>query len=96
MLQVVTTLIKLLPLILVLLVLVAAGLGRSADRAARTGTGDACRRHHRAALILFSLTGFEAAVMTANVTRDSTTTFRGDHQRDCFTRVIYLLATSRR
>jgi APA family basic amino acid/polyamine antiporter len=47
-----------------------------------------------AALILFSLTGFEGAAMTANVTRDSTTTVpRATIFGTGFTAVIYLLAT---
>src|SRR4029078_7342287 len=47
-----------------------------------------------AALIVCALPGFEAAVMTANVTRDSTTTVpRATILGTGFTAVIYLLAT---
>jgi APA family basic amino acid/polyamine antiporter len=47
-----------------------------------------------AALILFSLTGFEGAAMTARVTRDSMTTVpRATILGTGFTAVIYLLAT---
>jgi APA family basic amino acid/polyamine antiporter len=47
-----------------------------------------------AALILFSLTGFEGAAMTARVTRDSTTTVpRATILGTGFTAIIYLLAT---
>lgn len=93
-LQVITTLIKLAPLIVVL-VLVAGrfGSGHPVERLAPVplGLGGITTA---AALILFSLTGFEAAVMTANVTRDSTTTVpRATIAGTGFTAVIYLLAT---
>jgi APA family basic amino acid/polyamine antiporter len=93
-LQVVTTLIKLVPLILVLVLVFG-----------RLGSGQAIERLEpvpvtlagittAAALILFSLTGFEAAVMTANVTRDSTRTVpRSTITGTAFTAIIYLLAT---
>jgi APA family basic amino acid/polyamine antiporter len=93
-LQVVTTLIKLAPLLLVM----ALALGHFATArpleplapAPLTIGGIAAA----AALILFSLTGFEAAVMTANVTRDSTTTVpRTTIGGTGFTAIIYLLAT---
>jgi APA family basic amino acid/polyamine antiporter len=93
-LQVVTTLIKLAPLIVVLL-LVAARLGggkplEPLESVPVTLAGVTTA----AALILFSLTGFEAAVMTANVTRNSTTTVpRATIAGTGFTAVIYLLAT---
>src|SRR5207248_9598555 len=46
------------------------------------------------ALMLFSLTGFEAAAVTANVTRNSTTTVPvATMVGTGFTTVIYLLAT---
>lgn len=46
------------------------------------------------ALMLFSLTGFEAAVVTANVTRDSTSTVpKATILGTGFTAIIYLLST---
>ena len=93
-LQVITTLIKLAPLMIVMF-LVLGRFGGSqpveplaAAPVAFTGILSA------AALILFSLTGFEAAVMTANVTRNSTTTVpRATIIGTGFTATIYLLAT---
>jgi basic amino acid/polyamine antiporter, APA family len=93
-LQVVTTLIKLLPLIAVmLLVLARLGTGQRLEplEAVPVGLGAVTTA---AALILFSLTGFEAAVMTANVTRHSTTTVpRATILGTGFTAIVYLLAT---
>jgi len=93
-LQVITTLVKLVPLIAVmLLVMGKLGTGQPPERLAPipVGIGAATTA---AALILFSLTGFEAAVMTANVTRDSTTTVpRATIVGTGFTAIIYLLAT---
>jgi basic amino acid/polyamine antiporter, APA family len=93
-LQVITTLIKLVPLIIVmLLVLGKVGTGRPLEplESIPVGIGAVTTA---AALILFSLTGFEAAVMTANVTRDSTTTVpRATILGTGFTAIIYLLAT---
>jgi len=93
-LQVVTTLIKLMPLIAVLvLVLTRFGSGQPVEPLAPTSLtlGGVTTA---AALILFSLTGFEAAVMTANVTRDSTTIVpRATITGTGFTAIIYLLAT---
>jgi APA family basic amino acid/polyamine antiporter len=93
-LQVITTLIKLLPLIAVML-LVAANLGSGRPLQplqpvpVRIGTSITA-----AALILFSLTGFEAAVMASNVTKDSTVTVpRATIFGTGFTAIIYLLAT---
>lgn len=93
-LQVITTLIKLAPLIIVMfLVLGRFGGSQPVEPLAPapvafTGILSA------AALILFSLTGFEAAVMTANVTRNSTTTVpRATIIGTGFTATIYLLAT---
>ena len=93
-LQVVATLIKIVPLVAVV-VLVAARLGSggtveplapvpvSAALVAAAG-----------ALMLFSLTGFEAAAVTATVTRDSTDTVPiATIGGTGFTAVIYLLAT---
>ena len=93
-LQVITTLIKLAPLMIVMfLVLGRFGGSQPVEPLAPapvafTGILSA------AALILFSLTGFEAAVMTANVTRNSTTTVpRATIIGTGFTATIYLLAT---
>jgi APA family basic amino acid/polyamine antiporter len=94
MLQVGTTLIKLLPLITALILLVGKlGTGQPLEPLAPVPVGLAATTT-AAALILFSLTGFEAAVMTANVTRDSTTTVpRATIFGTGFTAIIYLLAT---
>ena len=93
-LQVIATLIKLVPLVAVV-VLVAL----------RLGTGEAVEPLAPApltisaitiagALMLFSLTGFEAAVVTANVTRDSTSTVpKATVFGTGFTAIIYLLST---
>jgi APA family basic amino acid/polyamine antiporter len=93
-LQIVTVLIKLIPLIAVMaLVLGRFGSGQPAEPLAPVpltlaGVTGA------AALILFSLTGFEGAAMTARVTRDSTTTVpRATILGTGFTAIIYLLAT---
>ena len=93
-LQVVTTLIKLAPLLLVmLLVLGRLGGGRTVESLAPAPLGFS-GVITASALILFSLTGFEAAVMTANVTRDSTSTVpRATILGTGFTAIIYLLAT---
>jgi APA family basic amino acid/polyamine antiporter len=94
MLQVATTLIKLIPLIAVmLLVLAKLGTGQPLQPLASVPLGIGAVTT-AAALILFSLTGFEAAVMTANVTRDSTTTVpRATILGTGFTAIVYLLAT---
>jgi basic amino acid/polyamine antiporter, APA family len=93
-LQIVTVLIKLLPLVAV--VALVAGRFGSGDRLepltpvplSLAGVTAA------AALILFSLTGFEGAAMTARVTRDSTTTVpRATILGTGFTAIVYLLAT---
>jgi APA family basic amino acid/polyamine antiporter len=93
-LQVITTLIKLTPLIAVmLLVLGKVGTGQPLEALEPVPVGIGAVTT-AAALILFSLTGFEAAVMTANVTRDSTTTVpRATIFGTGFTAIIYLLAT---
>jgi APA family basic amino acid/polyamine antiporter len=94
MLQIITTLIKLLPLIAVMiLVLFRLGTGQRIEPLEPTPVAIGAVTT-AAALILFSLTGFEAAVMTANVTRDSTTTVpRATILGTGFTAIIYLLAT---
>jgi APA family basic amino acid/polyamine antiporter len=92
--QVVTTLIKLLPLIVVMALVAARfATGQHLEPLAPVPVtvGGVTMA---AALILFALTGFEAAVMTANVTRDSTTTVpRATILGTGFTAILYLLAT---
>jgi APA family basic amino acid/polyamine antiporter len=93
-LQIVTVLIKLLPLIVVL-ALVVARFG-PADRLEPLAPVPLSFAGviAAAALILFSLTGFEGAAMTARVTRDSTTTVpRATILGTGFTAIVYLLAT---
>jgi APA family basic amino acid/polyamine antiporter len=93
-LQVGTVVIKLLPLIVVLALVAArfaSGRHLEALSPVPVGVGGVTSA---AALILFSLTGFEGAAMTANVTRDSTTTVpRATIWGTGFTAVMYLLAT---
>jgi len=93
-LQVVTVLIKLIPLLAVIALVAARfGAGVPLEPLQSAPLGIAATTS-AAALILFSLTGFEAAVMTANVTRDSTTTVpRATILGTGFTAIIYLLAT---
>ena len=93
-LQVITTLIKLAPLIAVIvLVCVHFGTGQQLEALEPVPVGLGAITS-ASALILFSLTGFEAAVLTANVTRDSTTTVpRATVYGTGFTAIIYLLAT---
>jgi APA family basic amino acid/polyamine antiporter len=93
-LQIGTVLIKLVPLVAVLaLVLARFSSGRHVESLAAVplslgGTTAA------AALILFSLTGFECAAVAANVTKDSRTTVpRATILGTGFTAIIYLLAT---
>src|SRR4051812_17388515 len=93
-LQVVATLIKIVPLLAVVVLVVL-----------RLGTGQPLEPLEPApltvgavtiagALMLFSLTGFEAAVVTANVTRDSTATVpKATIFGTGFTAIIYLLST---
>lgn len=70
--QLAATLIKLVPLLLVVLLLaVQVGSGRPAQPLAAMPVGLAGITG-AAALMLFSLTGFEAATVTANVTADAT------------------------
>lgn len=92
--QVVTTLIKIIPLVAVILLV----LGRTA-----TGTPTESLAPvpvtiggiaGAAALMLFALTGFEAATVTANVTRDSTHTVpTATIAGTGFTAILYLAAT---
>ena len=94
MLQVIATLIKIVPLIAVV-VLVAArfGIGQSVEPLEPTPVALGAVTT-AGALMLFSLTGFEAAAVTANVTRDSTSTVpMATIVGTGFTAVIYLLST---
>ncbi|MEO8453923.1 MAG: amino acid permease [Sphingomicrobium sp.] len=93
-LQIVTVLIKLLPLIAVMvLVLARFGGGQRLEPLAPVPVSLAGVTA-AAALILFSLTGFEGAAMTARVTRNSTTTVpRATILGTGFTAIVYLLAT---
>lgn len=93
-LQVVATLIKIVPLVAVLLlVALRLGTGPALEPLAPTPIGLTAIAT-AGALMLFSLTGFEAAVVTANVTRDSTTTVpRATIFGTGFTAIIYLLST---
>jgi basic amino acid/polyamine antiporter, APA family len=93
-LQIVATLIKILPLltVVVLVALRVAG-GRPVERFEPVPLGISAVTA-AGALMLFSLTGFEAAAVTANVTRDSTktvplATILGTGS----TAVLYLIAT---
>lgn len=92
--QLITTLIKIIPLLaVVLLVLGRVAGGTAVEPLAPTPvslTGIAAA----AALMLFSLTGFEAATVTANVTEDSTHTVpRATIFGTGFTGLVYLAAT---
>jgi APA family basic amino acid/polyamine antiporter len=93
-LQVVATLIKIVPLIaVVLFVAVRLGTGQPVEQLEPTPLGIGSITI-AGALMLFSLTGFEAAVVTANVTRDSTSTVpMATISGTGFTAIIYLLST---
>jgi APA family basic amino acid/polyamine antiporter len=93
-LQVVATVIKIVPLVaVVLLVVLRFGSGRPVEPLEATPLGLAAITT-AGALMLFSLTGFEAAAVTANVTRDSTSTVpKATIFGTGFTAIIYLLST---
>jgi APA family basic amino acid/polyamine antiporter len=93
-LQVAATLIKIVPLVaVILLVAMRFGGGEPLEPLAPVPVGIAAVTA-AGALMLFSLTGFEAAAVTANVTRNSTDTVpRATIFGTGFTAVIYLLAT---
>lgn len=93
-LQVIATLIKIVPLLaVVLFVAVRFGTGQPVEQLEPTAIGIAPITI-AGALMLFSLTGFEAAAVTANVTRDSTSTVPvATIAGTGFTAVIYLLST---
>jgi APA family basic amino acid/polyamine antiporter len=93
-LQVIATLIKIVPLLaVVLFVLVRLGTGQPLKPLEPTPINVSAITI-AGALMLFSLTGFEAAAVTANVTRDSTSTVpTATIVGTGFTAVIYLLST---
>jgi basic amino acid/polyamine antiporter, APA family len=93
-LQVVATLIKIVPLVaVVVFVLIRLGGGHPLEQLEPTPLGIAPITI-AGALMLFSLTGFEAAAVTANVTRDSTSTVPiATIAGTGFTAIIYLLST---
>lgn len=93
-LQVVATLVKILPLIAVVaLVVVRFGTGQRVEPLTPVPLGIGAVTA-AGALMLFSLTGFEAAAVTANVTRDSTKTVPvATIVGTGFTAILYLLAT---
>ncbi len=93
-LQIVATLIKIVPLVAVI-VLVAIRFSTAQPVESLAPTPVAIGAITTAgALMLFSLTGFEAAVVTANVTRDSTSTVPvATIAGTGFTAIIYLLST---
>jgi APA family basic amino acid/polyamine antiporter len=93
-LQVIATLIKTLPLVAVLvLVMLRAGGGGQLEPLTPAPIG-ASAIATAGALMLFSMTGFEAAVIAANVTRDSQRTVPlATIAGTGFTAIIYLFAT---
>jgi APA family basic amino acid/polyamine antiporter len=93
-LQVIATLIKIVPLLaVVVFVAVRLGAGQPVEKLEPTPLGIAPITI-AGALMLFSLTGFEAAAVTARVTRDSTKTVpMATIVGTGFTAVIYLLST---
>ena len=93
-LQVVATLIKILPLLaVVVIVILRAGSGRPLEELEHVPIGISAITA-AGALMLFSLTGFESAAVVANVTRDSTKTVpMATIVGTGFTAVLYLVAT---
>jgi APA family basic amino acid/polyamine antiporter len=93
-LQVIATLIKIIPLIaVVVFVVMRFGSGHPLEQLEPTPIGVGAITI-AGALMLFSLTGFEAAAVTANVTRDSTSTVpMATITGTGFTAIIYLLST---
>jgi APA family basic amino acid/polyamine antiporter len=93
-LQVVATLVKLVPLIAVVLLVAVRLLGGQPLEHLTPVPLTLGAITIAGALMLFSLTGFEAAAVTANVTRDSTSTVpKATIFGTGFTAIIYLLAT---
>ena len=93
-LQVIATLIKIVPLLAVIIfVLIRFGTGQPVEQLEPAPIGVAPITI-AGALMLFSLTGFEAAAVTANVTRDSTSTVpMATIAGTGFTAIVYLLST---
>ena len=93
-LQVITTLIKIIPLVAVVaFVAVRFGTAQPVEQLEPVPIGIAAITT-AGALMLFSLTGFEAAAVTANVTKDSTSTVPvATIAGTGFTTIIYLLST---
>jgi len=93
-LQIIATLIKIIPLVaVVLFVAVRLGSGHPLEQLEPTPLAVGAITT-AGALMLFSLTGFEAAAVTANVTRDSTSTVPvATIAGTGFTAIIYLLST---
>jgi APA family basic amino acid/polyamine antiporter len=93
-LQIIATLIKIVPLIaVVMFVAIRFGTGVRVEPLEPTPLGIGAITT-AGALMLFSLTGFEAAVVTANVTRDSTSTVPvATIAGTGFTAIVYLLST---
>jgi APA family basic amino acid/polyamine antiporter len=93
-LQVIATLIKIVPLLaVVVFVVIRLGSGQPVEQLDPIPIGIAPITI-AGALMLFSLTGFEAAAVTANVTRDSTSTVPiATIAGTGFTAIIYLLST---
>jgi basic amino acid/polyamine antiporter, APA family len=93
-LQVIATLIKIVPLLaVVIFVVVRFGTGQPVEQLEPTPLGISAITI-AGALMLFSLTGFEAAAVTANVTRNSTSTVpMATIAGTGFTAIIYLLST---
>lgn len=92
--QVTATLIKIIPLVAVILLVAARFGGGEAVEPLAAVPVTLAGISAAAALMLFSLTGFEAAAVTANVTQDSTHTVpKATIIGTGFTGLIYLLAT---
>ena len=90
----IATLIKIVPLVaVVIFVIVRLGTGQPIEQLEPTPLGMAPITI-AGALMLFSLTGFEAAAVTANVTRDSTSTVPiATIAGTGFTTIVYLFST---
>lgn len=92
--QVVTTLIKIVPLVAVVLLVLGRVAGGGAVEPLAPVPVTLAGIAAAAALMLFSLTGFEAATVTANVTENATDTVpRATIVGTAFTGLIYLTAT---
>lgn len=93
-LQVIATLIKIVPLLAVVLLVLLRLATRQPIEPLEPTPLTIGAITIAGALMLFSLTGFEAAVVTANVTRDSTSTVpKATILGTGFTAIIYLLST---